>query len=201
MAVTKSTLLEMVLLMMKEETITFTKKIKRKNYKHMESLKTDLTAANNTPNVDHDEVRRIEAEITEYDNNDIREALENRKSFRMFEDEKPTSTFLKMETSKGYSEVTRLRIPNKFFNDKLPEHPLTNIKYFIVTDQSLIRLEMQAAFQSIYNNQDMLATSSNDLLNFLNSDNDIRPRRRVHAKKTNPTHGELHGGTPNRGRT
>ena len=63
MAVTKSTLLEMVLLMMKEETITFTKKIKRKNYKNIERLKTDLTTANNTPNVEHDKVRRIEAEI------------------------------------------------------------------------------------------------------------------------------------------
>ena len=104
----------------------------------------------------------------------------------MFDDEKPTSIFLKTETSKGYSEVTRLRIPNKFFNDKLPEHPLTNIKYFIVTDQSLIRLEMQAAFQSIYNKQDMLATSSNDLLNFLNSDNDIRPTRELMQKRLTP---------------
>ena len=76
--------------------------------------------------------------------------------------------------------------------DSITSDRVTNIKYFIVTDQSLIRLEMQAAFQSIYNKQDMLATSSNDLLNF---------HKRVNAKKTNPTHGELHGGTPNRGRT
>ena len=53
MAVTKSILLEIVLQMMKEETITFTNKIKRKKHKNMERLKTDLTTANNTENVDH----------------------------------------------------------------------------------------------------------------------------------------------------
>ena len=42
MAVTKSTLLEMVLLKMKEEIITFSKRIKRKNHKNIERLKTDL---------------------------------------------------------------------------------------------------------------------------------------------------------------
>ena len=45
---------------------------------------------------------------------------------------------------------------------------------------------MQAAFQSIYNKQDMLATSSNDLLNFLNSDNDIRPTRELMQKRLTP---------------
>ena len=186
MAVTKSILLEMVLQIMKEETIAFTQKIKRKSYKNMERLKTDLTTANNTLNVDHDKVRKTEAEIEECDNNDIREALEKRRSYTMFDDEKPTSTFLKMETSKGYSEVTRLRIPNKFFNKNLPEHSLTKIKYFSVTDQNLIRLEMQAAFQSIYKKQDMVATSSNDLLNFLNSDIYIRPARELLKKRLTP---------------
>ena len=45
---------------------------------------------------------------------------------------------------------------------------------------------MQAAFQSIYKKQDMLATSSNDLLNFLNSDNDIRPTRELLKKRLTP---------------
>ena len=91
----------------------------------MERLKTDLTTANNTENVDHDRVRRIEVEIEECEDNDIRKALENRRSFAMFDEEKPTSTFLKMETSKVYSEVTHLRIPNKFFHKTLPEHSLS----------------------------------------------------------------------------
>ena len=70
----------------------------------MKRLKTDLTTANNSEHVDHDKGRRIKAEMAECEDKDIREALEKRRSFRMFEDEKPTSTFLKMETSKGYSE-------------------------------------------------------------------------------------------------
>ena len=141
----------------------------------MERLKSDLTTTNNSEQVDHDEVRRIE----------------------LFDNEKPTATFLKMETSKGYSEVTRLRIPNKFFNKNLPEHPLTDYKYFNVTDQNLIQVEMQAAFQSIYKKQDLLATSSDDLLNFLTSDEDIRPvselmKKTTHAHMANSMEGRFY---------
>ena len=156
----------------------------------MERLKTDLTTANSSEQVDHDKVRRIEAEIAECEDGDIREALEKRSSLELFDDEKPTATFLKMKTSKGKSEVTRLRIPNKFFNKNIPEHPLTNIKYFNVTDQNLIRVEMQMAFQSIYKKQDLLATSSDGIVNFLNSDEDIRPANEQMKK--------LHGCNPNR---
>ena len=92
-----------------------------------------------------------------------------------------------METSEGYREVTHLRIPNKFFNKNRPLclHPQTNIKYFNVTDQNLIRVEMQVAFQCIYK-IDLLATSSDDLLNFLNSDNDIRPARELMKQRLTP---------------
>ena len=107
----------------------------------------------------------------------------------MFDIEKPTATFLKMETSKDYREVTRLRIPNKFVNKNLPENPLKNYKYFNVTDQNLISVEMQAAFQGIYKKQDLLATSSDDLLNFLKSDTDIRTARELMKKKTHASYG------------
>ena len=76
MEVTTITLLEMVLMTMKDETITFSNKLKRKSYKHMERLKTDLTTANNSEQADHDKVRRIEAKIAECEDGDIREALE-----------------------------------------------------------------------------------------------------------------------------
>ena len=82
--------------------------------------------------------------------------------------------------------MTRLRISNKFFNKNLPEHPLTDYKYFNVTDQNLIQVEMQAAFQSIYKKQDLLATSSDDLLNFLNSDEDIRLANELMKKQLTP---------------
>ena len=60
----------MVLLTMKEETITFSRNHKTKNRKNMERLKTDLTTENNSQLVDHDKVKRIEAEIAE--DSDIR---------------------------------------------------------------------------------------------------------------------------------
>ena len=93
MAVTKSTLLETVLMTMKDETITFSNKTKRKSYKNMERLKTDLTTANNSEQVDHDKERRIEAEIAECEDGDIREALEKQRSFEVFDDKKPLPPF------------------------------------------------------------------------------------------------------------
>ena len=85
----------------------------------MERLKTDLTTSNSSEQVDHDKVRRIEAEIAEGVDGDIREALEKRRSFELFEDEKPTATFLKMETTKGYSELKCRRLSNVFTTSKI----------------------------------------------------------------------------------
>ena len=48
MAITKSTLLEMVLMTMKEETITFLKKMQKEKLYKYGRLKTDLTIENNS---------------------------------------------------------------------------------------------------------------------------------------------------------
>ena len=123
----------------------------------MERLKTDLSTENNSHLVDHVKVRKIETELEDMEDSDIREALDKRRSFDTLTMRSPLKHF-KMDTSKGYSKVTRLRLPNNFFNKNLLEHPLTNFKYTSVTNQYLIRCEMQAAFQCIYNKRDLLAT-------------------------------------------
>ena len=70
----------------------------------MVELKTDLTVSNNSHLVDHDRERQIEAAIADMEDNAIREALDKRRSFKIFENKQPTSNFLKMETSKGYTQ-------------------------------------------------------------------------------------------------
>ena len=88
------------------------------------------------------------------------------KDFHLLADEKPTAAFLKMESSKGYSEITRLRKPNQFFNENLPESA-GNPKYWILTEQALIRSEMRRAFQQIYFKQDGLKTSNEEIIGFM----------------------------------
>ena len=50
---------------------------------------------------------------------------------------------------------------------KLPE-TADNLKYFIITEHTLIQHEMQTAFQKIYQKQDNINTSPDALTNFQN---------------------------------
>ena len=52
----------------------------------------------------------------------IYNSLSKKARFNLLENERPTKSFLSMENSKqGYSEITKLRIPNTLFNPLLPE--------------------------------------------------------------------------------
>ena len=154
---------------------------KGENERKMAGLKERLEVAKS--NADINEVEDITAEIDDMTELELREQLDKRRNFELFEDEKPTAKFLKLEKAQGYSEVTRLRIPNKYFNPNLPEHNLTNYKYTTVTNQERIRLEMKIAFQQIYRKQADLRTSENDIYSFLRSDGDKKPELELEKRK------------------
>ena len=68
-------------------------------------------------------------------------------AFNLFDNEKPTKAFLNMENSKGgYSEITKLDIPNPHFNPDLPES-LGNINQFLITNGKLNREEARLSFK------------------------------------------------------
>ena len=91
-----------------------------------------------------------------------------------------------MENSKqGYSEVTKLRIPNTKFNPLLPDTAL-NMKFYTITDDDLIRYEMKTAFQNIFKAQPNLNNSKDDIKSFLNSDNDTKPMEELLKRKITP---------------
>ena len=71
---------------------------------------------------------------------------------------------------------------NKFYNKLLPESA-TNIKYFVITEQALIRKEMANAFQIIYNKQDNLDNTEEGIKDFLNSDGDWAPYQKLQNRK------------------
>ena len=76
--------------------------------------------------------------------------LSTKKNYLLLEDERPTKTFLNLESSKGgYSDITRLKIKNPNFNpDK--ELDATNKLFYELTNSKQIRTELHTAFQDIY---------------------------------------------------
>ena len=56
-----------------------------------------------------------------------------------------------------------MRIPNPHFNNFLP-HSESNIRY-----------NMTAAFQTIFDNQPSLKDTTQDIIDYLNSDGDTKP--------------------------
>ena len=88
-----------------------------------------------------------------------------------------------MEKSKqGYSEITKLHIPNTHYNPLLPESAV-NMKFFSITNNDLIRYEMTSAFQKIFNAQPNLHNSTHDIIKYLNSDGDTAPYEELCKKK------------------
>ena len=88
-----------------------------------------------------------------------------------------------MENAKGgYSEITKLNIPNPNFDKKVAES-LTNIKYFPITNGDSIREEARHSFQKIFDHQDNLNTNTEDILGFLNSDGDTAPMEALSKRR------------------
>ena len=80
-----------------------------------------------------------------------------------------------MENAKqGYSEITKLIIPNPHFNNLLPQSA-ANMSHFTITNNDLIRYNMTAAFQTIFDNQPSLKDTTQDIIDYLNSDGDTKP--------------------------
>ena len=87
----------------------------------------------------------------------------------LLENERPSKAFLTMENSKqGYSEITKLRIPNPHFNNLLPQSA-ANISHFTINDNDLIRYNMTAAFQTIFDKQPDLKNTTKDIIDYANS--------------------------------
>ena len=90
---------------------------------------------------------------------------------------------MNMENAKsGYSEITKLTVPNPTFNSEIPVTP-NNSKTFTITNGDLIRQKMKSTFQEIFKLQQNLKSSENDLINFMNSDNDTAPFETLCRKK------------------
>ena len=103
---------EFILQKCKEQTMTFTKKFKlRGNSPQINKLKTVLTKLVNQGGDNSEEILRVEEQIQLLVDEDLTKALQNRKNFRILEDERPSKSFLNLENAKrGYNEVMLVKI-------------------------------------------------------------------------------------------
>ena len=186
--VNKPQLLEFILHNMKEDTIAYSKKEKNNFINTQNELKTTLQNLISDPESEENtiNIHKTQENLEHLENKLLYDTLSKKANFNLLHNEKPTKTFLSMENSKqGYSEITLLRIPNTKFNPLLPESAI-NMKYFSLTDSDLIRYEMKSSFQKIFQKQDNLLNTTNDIENFLNSDNDTNPLNEVNKRKITP---------------
>ena len=132
-------------------------------------------------------IHKIEAKLETHETKLLYDTLSKKTNFNLLENERPSHSFLNMENSKsGYSEITKLRIPNPNYNNLLP-NTAQNIPFFTITDGDLIRYNMTEAFQTIFNKQPNLKTDKNDIIDFLNSDNDTRPLEELRKRQLSYT--------------
>ena len=185
LSISKPQLLEFILLKIKEDTITYSSR-ESARYKNAEvELKSTLQELISEPESDENtlHIHEIQSKLDNLETKLLFNTLSKKANFNLLENERPSKSFLSMENSKqGYSEITKLHIPNTHYNPLLPESAV-NMKFFSITNNDLIRYEMTSAFQKIFNAQPNLHNSTHDIIKYLNSDGDTAPYEELCKKK------------------
>ena len=173
----KPTVLELLLTQLKDDTINFRKRDKTTKSQRKFELKAELQSLICEPdNVKNNiAIHDKTVELETIEEEDRKGKLIKKENFNLLDNEKPTKAFMNMENAKsGYSEITKLTVPNPTFNPEIPKTP-NKSKTFAITNGDLIIQKMKSTFQEIFKLQQNLKSSENDLINFMNRDNDTAP--------------------------
>ena len=122
MVVNHKVLHEFILLKYKEQTTSFTKRFKRwGNFPQINTLRQELTRLVNQGGDNSDKILRLQNQIQLLVDKDLTKAIQNKKNFRILEDEMPSTSFLNLGNSKiGYEEVMLIKKENwKRWNRKI----------------------------------------------------------------------------------
>ena len=188
LSISKPQILEFILLKIKDDTIVYSS---RENTKHNNTeveLKTTLQQLISEPESDENSllIHNTQTQLEDLETKFLYNTLSKKANFNLLDNERPSKSFLSMKNSKlGYSQITKLRIPNTKFNPLLPESAV-NMKYFSITNSNLIRYEMTSAFQKIFDTQPDMHNDTQDIINFLNSDGDTAPYQEICKKQITP---------------
>ena len=84
-------------------------------------------------------ILRLEDQIQLLVDEDLTQALHNRKNFHIVEDDRPSKSFLNLENAmRGYNKVMLIKKENTNYNPNLPESD-ENARYTEVTDRQRIK--------------------------------------------------------------
>ena len=165
--------------------ISLLKKNTRKEAKKLEDELTRLINCDSAESVV--QIRTIEDKLAQVEQEFLEKELKFKENFTLLEDEKPSKHFLNLESTKGgYNEINTLREISTIY-DPNREEGLDNIKYNVYNSQPVILDKVRGTFQSFYDKQPNLKTSSEELLEFLKSDEDESPFQEFNSSYLIPT--------------
>ena len=106
---------------------------------------------------------------------DLKLQLECNKDFYVTQEDRGSKIFLTLENAKkGYPEIHKLQ-KGQIITLTDPAQQTTVIHQHITSDVHEINDILVDTFQNIYNKQDDLKSSEEDIIDFLNFDNDAKP--------------------------
>ena len=187
--ISKPNLLEFILQKMKDDTIIFARNQKKTNTKTSSELKETLQSLLSEPESLENTMYILDTQnrLETHETTLMHDTLSKKANFNLLENERPSRSFLNMENSRsGYSEITKLRIPNPNYDKLIPESP-NNMSHFTITNQDLIRYNMTDAFQNVFFQQPSLTTDTKDIIDFLNSDGDTKPMEELRKRQLSYT--------------
>ena len=171
----KPSLLEYVLHKMKRFTQTYSKKKFAERLLERDKLDHLMENLLKNPNYDEELYDNLKKRAQEMEDEDLKLQLECNKDFYVTQEDRGSKIFLTLENAKkGYHEIHKLQKgPIITLTD--PAQQTTVIHQHITSDVHEINDILVDTFLKIYNKQDDLKSSEEDIIDFLNCDNDTRP--------------------------
>ena len=184
MTIDDATLHEFILMRLKEVTLVFDKSLKKNSRKENKKLEDELTRLINCDSADSAvKISTIEDKLVQIEQEFLEKELKFKENFTLLEDEKPSNHFLNLESTKGgYNEINILREVLTTFDPNRDEG-VDNVKYNTFNSQPVILDKVSEKFQTFYDKQPNLKTSSEELIEFLKSDEDDSPFQEFNSRK------------------
>ena len=135
------------------------------------------------PNYDEETYEVLKKRAQEMEDEDLKQQLERNKDFIATQEDRGSKIFLTLENAKkGYHEIHKLQKgPAITLTD--PTLKTTVIHQQITSDVHEINNILVDTFQNIYDKQNDLKSSEEDIIDFLNCDNDPKPYEELKRRR------------------
>ena len=171
----------------RHRTKTFQNNLKSELNSQFLKLNNELNALKRGNLAEHNVIREKEKEVEQLHDKLLTIELEKFQSWNLLNDEKPSSSFLKLENRrKGYSSINKINCPNPNYippDQGGSEDPKINPKKVLLTNPKEVRKHMRHFMESIYKKQNGLTPEKEHILSFLGKDEDDEVIRELNNRK------------------